>query len=248
MATVTPASPPSTPAAFELKSAALTLLSLALKTPTLDALAQELDRQVAGAPGLFDHEPVALDLSALREADAAIDFDALITLLRARSLMPIAVRGGSAAQMGAARALGLAEAPEALAAPPRARPAPAAPPAPTPATPVVVPTLYVDRPLRSGQQVYARGGDLVMLAVVNDGAEVLADGNIHVYAPLRGRAVAGARGDTAARIFSTCMEPQLVSIAGTYLTVEARLPSNVHGKPAQVRLQDDRLVVEALPS
>jgi septum formation inhibitor MinC len=76
-----------------------------------------------------------------------------------------------------------------------------------------VPTLVIDRPLRSGQQVYARGGDLVVMAAVNFGAEVIADGHIHVYAPLRGRAIAGARGNTAARIFSTCMEPQLVAIA-----------------------------------
>jgi septum site-determining protein MinC len=104
----------------------------------------------------------------------------------------------------------------------------------------------VDKPLRSGQQVYARGGDLVVLAVVNFGAEVIADGSIHVYAPLRGRAVAGAKGDTTARIFSTCMEPQLISIAGTYRTTDTALPADVHGKAAQVRLDGEKLVVEAL--
>ena len=86
----------------------------------------------------------------------------------------------------------------------------------------------------------------MVLAIVNDGAEVIADGTIHVYAPLRGRAVAGARGDTRARIFATAMEPQLVSIAGTYLTIEADLPADVKGKPAQVRLEGDRLVIEPL--
>ncbi len=85
-----------------------------------------------------------------------------------------------------------------------------------------------------------------MLAVVSFGAEVIADGSIHVYAPLRGRAVAGARGDATARIFSTCMEPQLVSIAGTYRTTDTALPADVAGKPAQVRLDGDKLVVEAL--
>lgn len=114
--------------------------------------------------------------------------------------------------------------------------------APTPAAP----TLVIDRPLRSGQQVYARGGDLVVMAAVNFGAEVIADGHIHVYAPLRGRAIAGARGNAAARIISTCMQPQLVSIAGTYRTLEAALPADVLGKPAQVRLDGDTLVVEAL--
>ena len=110
------------------------------------------------------------------------------------------------------------------------------------------PTVVIDRPLRSGQQIYARGADLVVLAVVNFGAEVIADGHIHVYAPLRGRAIAGARGNVAARIFSTCMEPQLVAIAGTYRTVETPLPEGVHGRPAQVRLEGESILVEPLES
>lgn len=108
------------------------------------------------------------------------------------------------------------------------------------------PTLVVDRPLRSGQQVYARGADLVVLASVNFGAEVIADGHIHVYAPLRGRAVAGARGDTSARIFCTSMQAQLLSIAGTYRTTDTPLPQGLHGKPVQVRLDGETLVIEAL--
>ena len=107
-------------------------------------------------------------------------------------------------------------------------------------------TVVVDKPLRSGQQVYARGADLVVMAVVSFGAEVIADGNIHVYAPLRGRAIAGARGNTEARIFSTCLEPQLVSIAGIYRTTETALPDNVAGKPAQVRLDGEKLIIEPL--
>ena len=107
-------------------------------------------------------------------------------------------------------------------------------------------TVVVDKPLRSGQQVYARGADLVVMAVVSFGAEVIADGNIHVYAPLRGRAIAGARGNTEARIFSTCLEPQLVSIAGIYRTTETELPAAVRGKPAQVRLDGEKLIIEPL--
>ena len=166
-------------------------------------------------------------------------------------MLPVAARGGSAAQMDAARAAGLVEAPEgtgraaagAAGAAGRGGPEVASAPPPVIAPPA---TLIIDKPLRSGQQVYAKGGDLVVLAVVSFGAEVIADGNIHVYAPLRGRAIAGARGDTAARIFSTCMEPQLVSIAGIYRTTETALPADVLGKPAQVRLDGERLVVEAL--
>ena len=111
---------------------------------------------------------------------------------------------------------------------------------------VSLPTMVVDKPLRSGQQVYARGADLVVLAMVSFGAEVIADGDIHVYAPLRGRAMAGARGNTQARIFSTCMEPQLLSIAGMYRTTDTELPDNVRGKPAQVRLDGEKLLIEPL--
>ena len=111
-----------------------------------------------------------------------------------------------------------------------------------------VPTMVIDKPLRSGQRVYARGGDLVVLAVVSFGAEVIADGNIHVYAPLRGRAIAGARGNTEARIFSTCLEAQLVSIAGIYRTTETPLPASVLGQPAQVWLEGEKIMVEPLAS
>ena len=109
--------------------------------------------------------------------------------------------------------------------------------------------MVVDKPLRSGQKIYARGTDLVMLAMVNQGAEIAADGNIHVYAPLRGKAMAGARGNTNARIFSICLEPELISIAGIYRTSENPLSPEVQGKAAQVRLSNDgqdKLIIEAL--
>ncbi|HJV63794.1 MAG TPA: septum site-determining protein MinC [Albitalea sp.] len=235
------------PAVFDLRSASLTLVALLLKTADLDALGDELARRFADTPELFDQDPVVVDLAALAAGDEPIDFDALIALLRQHKLRPVAVRAGSAAQMQAAQAAGL------LAAPADAAPAPARPPAPEVAPSEASPrpaapagTLIVDKPLRSGQQVYARGGDLVVLAVVSFGAEVIADGSIHVYAPLRGRAIAGAKGDGAARIFSTCMEPQLVAIAGTYRTTDTALAPDVQGKPAQVRLDGDKLVVEAL--
>lgn len=244
-------------ASFELKSAALTLIALQLKTPDLDILSRELDATAAATPGLFDHDLVVIDLAPLRGADDAIEFAALVEILRRHGMVPVAAKGGSEAQMAAALAQGLAEAPEGVAVP-AARTAAAAAPEPLVTltevvhevireVPVaVVPTLVVDKPLRAGQQVYARGGDLVVLGVVNFGAELIADGSIHVYAPLRGRAVAGAKGNTDARIYATCMEPQLISIAGTYRTTDTPLPAEVHGKPAQVRLDGDRLVVEPL--
>jgi septum site-determining protein MinC len=243
------------PAVFDLKSASLTLVTLVLRSADLDELAAELARRFGDAPNLFDRDPVVIDLSAIAEANAPVAFPELLALLRRYKLLPLAARGGSEAQMAAAVDAGLAEAPQDVA-PPAPRILPAAP-APVhaageqaglpPAAPVAAsPTLIIDKPLRSGQQIYARGGDLVLLAMVSFGAEVIADGSIHVYAPLRGRAIAGARGDTEARIFSTCMEPQLVSIAGTYRTTDTALADDVLGKPAQVRLSGDKLLVEPL--
>ncbi|NLP62299.1 septum site-determining protein MinC [Paraburkholderia sacchari] len=107
------------------------------------------------------------------------------------------------------------------------------------------PTLVIDRPLRSGQRIYAKG-DLVVLGMVSNGAEVIAEGNIHIYAPLRGRALAGVHGNHDARIFCTSLEAELISIAGIYRTAEVPLAAEVKGKPAQIRLDEERLLIEPL--
>ena len=243
---------------FDLKSASLAMVAMVLRTTDTATLASDLAARMAGAPGFFDNDPVLIDLSLVQGSGTSPDFAALLALLRSHRTVPVAVRGGSQAQTAAALAAGLVLAPEAL--PARAVPAPAAQPpaaevAAAPDLPAAaaaaVPTpapgaLVVDKPLRSGQQVYARGSDLVVLAMVSFGAEVIADGSIHVYAPLRGRAMAGARGNTAARIFTTCMEPQLVSIAGIYRTTEVAIPPDIVGKPAQVRLEGEKLFFEPL--
>jgi septum site-determining protein MinC len=271
-----PAAAPAKPA-FDLKSTAWTLTALRLQVADLATLVAALDDRFADSPGLFDNDPVAIDLSPLRDSAVVVDFAGLLPHLRRHGMLPIAAQGGNPAQMAAARAAGLAEAPDASPGS-AARPEPAAAPRDlarevvrevpviqevvrevevirevvrevvkeVPAAGGVAPAMVVDKPLRSGQRVYARGGDLVVLAVVSFGAEVIADGSIHVYAPLRGRAIAGARGDTSARIFSTCLEPQLVSIAGIYRTTETPLPDNVRGRPAQVRLDGEKIFVEPL--
>ena len=232
---------------LELRSAALTLIAVVLKTTDLDALATELELRARVMPSLFDDEPVAIDLSCVREPEEPLHWPDLIALFRRHRMVPVAARGGSAGQMAAAFAAGLVEAPDG-ARPPRE---------PLLAAPVLseriierqlpaLPPLIIDRPLRSGQQVYARDCDLVVLSLVSHGAEVIADGHIHVYAPLRGRALAGAKGNTEARIFTTVMEAQLLAIAGVYRTMDAALPADVAGRAAMVRLADDRLVIEAL--
>jgi septum site-determining protein MinC len=99
-------------------------------------------------------------------------------------------------------------------------------------------TLLIDRPLRSGQRVHAHDSDLVITAIVNPGAEVIADGNIHIYAPLRGRALAGASGDIQARVFATCFEAELIAIAGSYLTFANGVPPELNKHPVQARLEN----------
>ena len=237
---------------LDLKSAQLSVVAMVLKTVDVAAVAAELAARSADDPEFFDNDPVLIDLSAVQAEEQPIDFAALVQLLRSHRTQPVAVRGGNPAQMQAAHAAGLVAAPDMPAA--RAQPrevirevvrevqVPVEVPVPAPAPGALV----VDKPLRSGQQVYARGSDLVVLAMVSFGAEVIADGNIHVYAPLRGRAIAGARGDTSARIFSTCLEPQLVSVAGIYRTTETELPADVRGNPAQVRLDGEKLLIEPL--
>ena len=165
------------------------------------------------------------------------------------------VRGGTIEQTRLAMAAGLTNAPDASV----QRAAPAVVPTEIAATPEPVQqmapvpapgALVIDKPLRSGQQVYARGRDLVVMAMVNPGAEVIADGHIHVYAPLRGKAIAGARGNAEARIFALSMDPELISIAGIYRTSDTPLPASVLGKAAQVRLvpgpDGEKLVIEPL--
>ncbi len=246
------------PATFEIKSANLPLVALRLKSTDLAALAAELASQYGDLPDFFDNEPLVIDLSALAADAGELDFPALIALLRHHRLAPLAFKGGGDQRVAAALAAGLVAAPDAVltraSAPPQPAPEPAAAPAEPepPQAPVALPALVIDKPLRSGQQVYARGRDLVVMAMVNAGAEVIADGHIHVYAPLRGKAIAGARGNADARIFALSLEPELISIAGIYRTTENALPPEIWGHATQVRLvpgpDGERLVMEPLSS
>jgi septum site-determining protein MinC len=265
------------PAAFELKSAQLTLVALVLKTHDLAIVAAELARSFGPkgeSPDFFDTDGVVLDFSQTDITLPHPQWDLLMKTFGACKLVPMAVRGLEPASLAVAQRLGLTEAPpeprrSAAPSPKTAAPVAAPVPVTSPASVPIsasksapaalssareaapVPTMVITKPLRSGQKIYARGGDLVVLAMVNRGAEVIADGNIHVYAPLRGKAMAGARGNTQARIFSLCMEPELVSIAGIYRTTERELEGDVLGKPAQIHLSDDgkeKLIIEALKS
>ncbi|MEK7882127.1 septum site-determining protein MinC [Methyloversatilis sp. NSM2] len=243
--------------AIELKSATLEAMRAVLRSDESSAIAAALDARLGNMPGFFSGEPVVIDCSEL-PADARPDLPAIRDALGRHALTAVAVQAACDEAADEARALGMAvlaaeSAPRAVPAPtPESAPeTPAPAPAPAPAPEPVVAsapeavvtqaqrrTEIIDKPLRSGQRIYARGCDLVVLAMVSAGAEVIADGNIHVYAPLRGRALAGASGDTQARIFTTCFEAELVSIAGVYRTFEHTASGELLRRPAHVRLED----------
>lgn len=235
---------------FDIKSASLDLLALILKTPDLDALARALEQRF-GAPGqAAASEGFVIDIEALAAPDA-LDVQRLLPLLRQHGIYPLGLRHPDAAVAALASRHQLPFLPEmprnahvAAEPAPRAEPAPQAARPPEP--PALQPSMIIDRPVRAGQQIYAKGTSLVVLDMVSAGAEVIADGDIHVYAPLRGRALAGARGNTAARIFTRSMEAELVSIAGVYRTLEQALPDSIRGKSTQVFLESERLVMTAL--
>jgi len=258
-----PGSHAAKPSTFEIKSANLPLVALLLKTTDMGALEMEWTSHYGDNPDFFEDEPLVIDLGPLAShfgAEEVPDFPALLRLLKNHHVCPIAVKGGTPAQMAAALAAGMVAAPDAVlhrhptsdpvAEPPAASSAAPAPPAADANT--ALPALVVDKPLRSGQQVYARGRDLVVLAIVNAGAEVIADGHIHVYAPLRGKAMAGARGNGDARIFALSLEAELLSIAGIYRTSDVPLPADVNGKAAMVSLHmgpdGDKLVMVPIGS
>ena len=235
------------PELIEFKGVTLPVVSITLRT----LLAEQLEKTATalfGSNDFFDGDAAVLELEHIDATEKpAPDWTAIRAVFRRHGLHIIGVRGASDALRASAEASGLAainatrrphRSAEPLAEIPKKTPEPTAPdrPATPPPSKPQTPTLIIDRPLRSGQQAYARHGDIVVLAAVNAGAEVIADGSIHVYAPLRGRALAGASGQTAARIFTTHFEAELVSIAGVYRTFESGIPDAFAQRPAQVQL------------
>lgn len=254
---------------IEFKGTTLPIISIALRSLQPDSLATcaaDLFGDEAffdGEAAVLELDPLAE--AADDSMPESPDWAAIAALFQRHGLYIIGVSGGSDALRAAAAEAGLppltafrhparAEALAPLTAKDDTHPETTAPDLPSearsesahkhaseipPDAPPAAKTLIIDRPLRSGQQVYARGGDLVMLAAVNAGAEVIADGSIHIYAPLRGRALAGASGDAGARIFTTRFEAELVSIAGLYRTFEHGIPDGLAGRPTQIRLSHD---------
>ncbi|OJW83841.1 septum site-determining protein MinC [Thiobacillus sp. 65-1402] len=233
--------------ALELKTTRLAGIQVILNSAEHAALDTHLTTLFAATPDFFGGEAAVFECGRLPADAASPDWVWLAQELKNRGLNPFAVQNASAELAAAATQAGLLVLNQAAPAPAAAVAAEPEPEAAAQAVAASVPTRIIDKPLRSGQRVYAAGGDIVVLAAVNPGAEVIADGSIHVYAPLKGRALAGARGDTAARIFTTQLEAELVSIAGVYRTFESAPDAAVAGKPAQIRLADaSQIVIEPL--
>lgn len=234
---------------IQFKGTSLKIIQALLRTTDPTVLHAALAELTGNAPDFFENDLAVLDFTAAEAQVSGADWAGIRTLLQGSGLHAVATRGLPEELAAEAAAAGL----PALAEGALGRPGKAAPAAPPPAlaapvepppsaiveVPVATPAAILDKPLRSGQRFYARGSDLVVTAMVSAGAEVIADGNIHVYAPLRGRALAGAAGDKGARIFTTCLEAELVSVAGIYRTFEGGVPADLAQKPATVGLTDD---------
>jgi septum site-determining protein MinC len=245
------------PDSFRLRAGHFSLLVLRLLDPRPEAVLPALGDQFRRAPGFLRFAPVVMGLQELAP-DAAVDFPALVQGLRGLDIVAVGTIGGTPVQRQAALAAGL---------PPMRSvgaggevdvdtpAAPSAPPAGTPALPAIPPpvaggaaraAMLVRDPVRSGQRIYAQGTDLIVTATVNPGAEVIADGNIHIYGALRGRAVAGASDNAEARIFALNFDPELVAIAGLYAVREQLGADAPIGRVVQVRLEGDAMRFEPL--
>lgn len=242
---------------IEIKISTVVAVAAILHDTDMAVLQAAMADMTGGASDYFDDEFAILDIGGLPAGHGPVDWAALVSLFKSHRLNPVAVRNAPAALEAEILAHGLSldvvakprnmpRAPEAAPAPAAAAPAPAPAPAAQPAPAAPYGAMIIDSPVRAGQRVYAHGCDLIVTAAVNNGAELIADGSIHVYAPLRGRALAGASGNSEARIFAMSMEPELVSIAGYYRTFEDGMPRELAHAPGQVRLLGDRIELIAM--
>lgn len=235
--------------AFEIKSARTDALAVYLH----DADAAALDAALAKCAAQYRelNLPLILDMQDFRPAEA--DLPAVLAVFRRHRLPVAALRHSDEVWAATAADNGLPFTP-----PGKERPVPLETAdagtvaeitgeiASETAKQAGHPTVLVAEPVRTGQQVYAENADLIVTGTVSEGAELIADGNIHIYASMRGRALAGAKGRRDARIFIHSMQAELVSIAGIYRNFEQQLPEHLYRKPVQIHLQDDRLVIAAI--
>lgn len=250
----TQATLPKSTTSIALKGGMFTLTAIQLLDPDLDALSSQLDEKISQAPNFFLHAPIILDVQRLPAETERLDLAAVIAILKSKQLIPIGIRGASKALKEIAMQIGLAIFPEEKVISNKKISPPNEPkheeatldlaPIRTEANNSPTSRLIV-QPVRSGQQIYVPGGDLIVLASVSHGAELLADGNIHVYGSMRGRALAGVMGDKDAMIFCRSLEAELVSIAGQYRLSED-LKETCWKQPACIQLQEGRLIIRSV--
>jgi septum site-determining protein MinC len=243
--------------AFEIRFGQVGLAQMRIRSTDAAAVQAQLTARVAAAPALFERAALCLDLSPLDHDVSAAELRAILDSIRRTGLLPVGLAHGTAAIDALARELGLpvltqfraqqsygaaVAAVKAASQQPTPVPPPAPTPAPAPATEeiVAIPALMHHRPVRSGQRIYARHRDLVVTSAVGAGAEVMADGCVHVYGTLRGRAMAGVRGEVSARVFCHDFHAELVSVAGVFRVFET-IPPDLAGKPVQAWLDGDDL-------
>jgi septum site-determining protein MinC len=235
--------------AIDIRFGQVGLIQVLIWTTDPGAILDELTGRVATAPKFFQRTAVALDVGPLGREPTVEEMRAVLDAVRRAGMCPVGLASGAAAAQALSQPLDLPLLPPFREFHPPAeatgRAARHIEPTPVQAEPGAVPTLVHTHPVRSGQRAYARAGDLVVTATVGAGAEVIADGCVHVYGALRGRAVAGARGDTAARVFCQEFHAELVSIAGVFRVFET-LPPELAGKPVQAWLDGDDLRFERL--
>lgn len=234
--------------ALEFKSSTFSVPVLVLAVEDLAVIEHQLLQKIKQAPEFFRNSPILIDLQEVNKRQIPLDIAPTIKLLRHLQLLPIGIRGGTPEQNEAALALNIPKlALQNVPAQETEQKLKNIVPEPAPAQPQpahAVPTRIVTHPIRSGQRLYVPG-DLVVLAQVSAGAEILAEGNIHVYNVLRGRALAGVQGNAEARVFCSDLQAELISIAGNY-KISEDLDESVRGKPVQIFLKEKALIIQDL--
>jgi septum site-determining protein MinC len=229
----------------DIKGNMYTLMSILLHDNNIDNVATDLAGRVQQAPAFFKNTPVIVDFS-LVEITVSFDFNRLFKVVRQQQLLPVAVRGISddlreKMQSAGVPIVELASTPSSE----EKQEVADAPAQDSQASKSRSTARIIEQPVRSGQQCVSKHGDLILLSQISSSAELIANGNIHVYGTLRGRALCGVHGDTSARIFCTALEADLVSIAGHYKVLE-EVPAAVKNRPVQISLQDEQLLIEPL--
>ncbi len=235
---------------LEFKTSTFSVPVLLVATDDLSLLEKQLVQKINQAPEFFKNSPLVLDLQEINIQNHKVDLNALVAVIRKAGLFIVGIRAGNDLQNKQALEIGIPVYPAQdresvveVKKPIRVQVVKAQ--VPTSARPDIkesVPTTIITHPIRSGQRIYA-AGDLIVMAQVSAGAEIMAEGNIHVYSSLRGRALAGVQGDIEARIFCFDLQAELISIAGNY-KVSEDLSVSVRNKPVQIYLQDGSLIIK----